>query len=592
MKGEHGSVLGVAMTDLQTTLEARFKHALAQAFGEPYGDTDPLVRPSTDKRFGDYQANVAMSLAKALRQKPRDVAQHIVAALEGDELLERIEIAGPGFINITIAAAALADRVGAMDADERLGVAKAAPARKIVVDYSGPNVAKEMHVGHLRSTCIGDAIARVLRFLGHEVIGQNHLGDWGTQFGMLIEQLAETSATAGREIADLNAFYQDAKQRFDQDPAFAQRARARVVMLQQGDEATLAAWRELVAQSKQYFDAIYARLDIEQELLEYRGESAYNEDLDAVLAELEQARLLEQSDGAWVVYPQGFKGRDGEPMPMIVRKRDGGYLYATTDLAAARYRLRQLGADWIVYIHDARQAQHFAMVFQTLRQAGWAPETVRLDFAPFGTILGADRKPFKTRSGGIVRLGEVIDEAEERAYAIVAAKSPQLAESEKRRIAHVVGVGALKYADLSTERIRDYVFDWDRMLALEGNTAPYLQNAYVRIRSIFRKAAGDGIETPAAAAIALDDDAERALALELLQLPQVVRTTGETLEPHRLCNYLYELASAYHRFYERCPVLSAPDDRLRASRLRLSDLTARTLAIGLGLLGIATVEQM
>jgi len=580
------------MTDLQTAIELRFRAALAKAFGDAYRDTDPLVRPSTDPRFGDYQANVAMSLAKSLKQKPRDVAERIVDALEAQEMFERVEIAGPGFINMTVSASALAERIAATHADERLGVPRVDAPKKVVVDYSGPNVAKEMHVGHIRSTCIGDAIARVLRFIGHDVIGQNHLGDWGTQFGMLIQHLTETGGIERLEIADLNAFYQDAKRRFDEDPEFAERARLRVVALQRGDEATLAAWRELVALSKRYFDALYERLDIDRTLLEYRGESTYNDDLDAVIEELDKAGLLEESEGALVVYPEGFKGRDGEPLPMIVRKRDAGYLYATTDLAAARYRLRVLGAQWIVYVTDARQAQHFAMVFQTLRQVGWADESVRLDHVPFGTILGPDRKPFKTRSGDIVRLGEVIDEAEERAYAIVHEKSPDRSEDEKRRIAHVVGVGALKYADLSTERIRDYVFDWDRMLALEGNTAPYLQNAYVRIRSMFRKAREEGIDPNAAAEIVVAEDAERALAVELLRFPQAVRSVGESLEPHRLCNYLYELASAFHRFYERCPVLAAPDARLRDSRLRLADVTARTLQMGLGLLGIGTVEQM
>jgi len=579
------------MTDLPSIIEARFRDALAKAFGDEHGSTDPLVRPSADERFGDYQANVASSLAKTLKMKPRDVAASIVAALDTADLFKRVEIAGPGFINLRLTPSALARHVEAMHADERLGVERE-PAQRIVVDYSGPNVAKEMHVGHLRSTCIGDAIARVLRFLGHDVIGQNHLGDWGTQFGMLIEYLMETGGAKEREIADLNAFYQEAKRRFDDDPAFADRARRRVVALQRGDAETLELWRALVEQSKRHFDTIYERLDIDRSLLEYRGESAYNDDLDDVIRGLDEAGLLRESEGALVVYPQGFKGRDGEPMPMIVRKRDGGYLYATTDLAAARYRLNVLGARRIVYVTDARQSQHFAMVFQTLRDAGWAGPEIRLDHVPFGTILGPDRKPFKTRSGGTVRLGEVIDEAEERAYAIVDEKNPTMPDDEKRRVAHVVGVGALKYADLASERIRDYVFDWNRMLSLDGNTAPYLQNAYVRIRSIFRKADADGIAYEGFGPVRIVEDAERALALELLQLPAVVRSVGETLEPHRLCNYLYDLASAFHRFYERCPVLSVDDDELRRSRLRFCDVTARTLETGLGLLGIGTVEQM
>ena len=578
------------MTDLSSTIEARFRDALAKAFGDEHRATDPLVRLSTDERFGDYQANVAMSLAKTLGAKPRDVAASIVAALDAADLFERVEIAGPGFINLTLTNDALGRRVEAMHEDERLGV-EPAPRERIVVDYSGPNVAKEMHVGHLRSTCIGDAIARVLRFLGHDVIGQNHLGDWGTQFGMLIEYLMESGGAVSREIGDLNAFYQEAKRRFDGDPEFAERARLRVVALQRGDAETLELWRTLVDASKRYFDTIYERLDIDRSLLEYRGESAYNDDLDDVIRGLDEAGLLRESEGALVVYPQGFKGRDGEPLPMIVRKRDAGYLYATTDLAAARYRLNVLGATRVIYVTDARQSRHFAMLFQTLREAGWAGPNIRLDHVPFGTILGPDRKPFKTRSGDVVRLGEVIDEAEERAYAIVAEKNPSMPEEEKRRVAHVVGVGALKYADLASERIRDYVFDWNRMLSLDGNTAPYLQNAYVRIRSIFRKADADGIAYEGFGRVKIVEEAERALALKLLQLPAVVRGVAESLEPHRLCNYLYELASAYHRFYERCPVLSA-DDETRRSRLRLCDVTARTLKTGLELLGIATVEQM
>ena len=580
------------MSDLQATIEARLSAALAKAFDLKPGEIDPVIHPTADRRFGDYQANVAMGLARQLKRNPREVAGQIVAALDPAGLFSRIEIAGPGFINLTLTDAALAEHIGAMHGDERLGVPRDLHSRRVVVDYSGPNVAKEMHIGHLRSTCIGDAIARILRHLGHEVIGQNHLGDWGTQFGMLIQFLNESPDVDRGAIADLNAFYQAAKRRFDEDAAFADRARARVVALQSGDDATLAAWRELVRISTQHFDAIYGRLGIDGELLEYRGESVYNDDLDRLVDELERAGLLVESEGALVVRPEGFRGRDGEPMAMIVRKRDAAYLYATTDLAAARYRLGPLGADWIVYVTDARQSQHFAMVFATLKAAGWVADGVRLDHVPFGTILGPDRKPFKTRTGGTVRLDDVLDEAEERAFRIVAAKSSELPQAEKRRIAHVVGVGALKYADLASERIRDYVFDWDRMLALDGNTAPYLLNAYVRIRSLFRKAREEGIEPDQGARLLVTEPAERALALALLELPRVIRGVADSLEPHRLCNYLYTLASAYHRFYESCPVLTAPDDRRRQSRLLLSELTATTLGTGLGLLGIETVEQM
>ena len=585
------------MADLQTQIASRFRDALRAAFGDTHADTDPLIRLSGDPKFGDFQANVAMSLAKSLGQKPRDVAGKIVENLQKNGLFEKVEIAGPGFINLTLTPAALAEQAEAMLSDERLGVPKAAPPQTIVVDYSAPNVAKEMHIGHLRSTGIGDAIARVLRFLGHRVIGQNHLGDWGTQFGILIQDLVErhpkvASGDSGEGIGDLNTFYQSAKQRFDSDPEFADRARKRVVALQSGDADTLRQWNRLVELSKKHFEEVYRRLDIDTTHLEYRGESAYNDQLKPTVEALRQAGQLKESEGAQVVYPEGAKGREGEPKAMIVQKSDGGFGYAATDLAAARHRVTELKADRAIYVTDARQRDHFAEVFQTVRQAGWAPPNVRFDHVPFGTILGSDRKPFKTRSGGTVRLIEVLDEAESRAEAIVAEKSPELPEAERKRIAHVVGIGALKYADLSSERIKDYVFDWDRMLALEGNTAPYLQNAYVRIRSIFRKAATQGLQTVSSGPIEVREPAERQLVLKLLQFPQVIAGVADSLEPHRLTNYLYELAASFHAFYEHCPVLTAPDDATRQSRLRLCELTARTLRTGLDLLGIGVVEQM
>ena len=583
------------MTDVQTQIEVRLRDAVEQTLGEQYRDADPLLGPATNPKFGDYQANLAMGLAKRIGNKPRELAEKIVASLETAGLIDKAEVAGPGFINLTLAPAVLEQQATAMldDADDRLGVPAADAPQTIVVDYSGPNVAKEMHIGHLRSTGIGDAIARILRFQGHRVIGQNHLGDWGTQFGMLIEHMVESGQSGEGEIGDLNTFYQAAKQRFDDDADFADRARRRVVALQSGDEETLGRWRELVELSKRHFDAIYQRLDIDTELLQYRPESAYNPMLPGVIDDLDKADLLKQSEGAAVVFPEGFRDREGEPMPMIVRKRDGGYLYATTDLAAARYRIEQLHADRLIYVTDARQSQHFAMVFQTLRQAGWARDEVRLDHVAFGAVLGKDRRPFKTRSGGTVRLAEVLDEAEQRADGVIREKNPDLDEAQRREIAHAVGVGALKYADLSTDRIKDYIFDWQRMLALDGNTAPYLQNAYVRIRSIFRKADADGSQ-PAGidGTITITHEAERALILHLLRLPQTIASVAESLEPHRLTNYLYDLAAAYHQFYEACPVLSAPDEATRLSRLRLSELTARTLKKGLDLLGIGVVEKM
>lgn len=588
------------MADLQTELEQLLRRAVVAALGDEHADADPMVRPSGNPKFGDYQANLAMGLAKQLGRKPRDLAQAIVDHLPTDDLLADVSIAGPGFINLRLTPDALQRHAAAMLTGDRLNVAPAAPPRKVVVDYSSPNVAKEMHVGHLRSTVIGDAIARTLAFQGHDVTRQNHLGDWGTQFGMLIEHLSDTgwqpdaapgNSAGEQQITDLNRLYQEAKKKFDADPAFADRARQRVVALQGGDAETLRLWRGLVEESKRHFNKVYQRLNVGLTDEDVRGESFYNDRLPQIVETLDEKGLLQESEGAAVVFPEGFKDREGHPLAMIVRKSGGGYLYATTDLAAARYRIEKLHADRIIYVTDARQAQHFAMLFQALRQAGWADENIRLDHVPFGNVLGPDRKPFKTRAGGTVRLIDLLDEAEQRALKVVEEKGAIADEAERRRIAQVVGIGALKYADLANDRIKDYVFEWDRMLALDGNTAPYLQNAYVRIRSIFRKGEVD----PAALdprAIRVTDDAERALALKLMQFGPTVASVADSLEPHRMCNYLYELASGYHQFYEQCPVLTAPDEPTRTSRLALSHLVARTLEQGLALLGIGVVEQM
>lgn len=579
------------MPSVQDILTSRVRAAVGAAVGDEHADLEPLVSPSTNTKFGDYQVNAAMSLGKRLGQKPRDLAEKIAGRLQVADLCEKVEVAGGGFINLRLREAFLNDQLGALAGDDRLGVAPADPSRTIVVDYSGPNVAKEMHVGHLRSTVIGDAIARLLEFQGHRVIRQNHLGDWGTQFGMLIQHLQERGNAGGTLQGDLNELYQEAKRRFDADEGFAERARQRVVLLQSGDPDTLWQWRELVAISKRHFQQVYERLDVSLTEGDYRGESSYNPMLGEVVAGLDRLGLLRESEGAQVVYPAGFTDRQGKPQPMIVRKTDGGYLYATTDLAAARWRIEQLQADRLIYVTDARQSQHFAMVFATLRAAGWAPGRVQLEHVPFGTVLGEDQKPFKTRSGEVVKLLELLDEAEQRAEAIIDQKNPQLPPDQRRAIAHAVGIGALKYADLASDRIKDYVFNWDRMLAFDGNTAPYLQNAYVRIRSIFRKG---GID-PAALdrrAIAVRDPAERAMALQLLLFAPTVEAVGRTLEPHRLCTYLYDLANLFHKFYEGCPVLSAEDASVRESRLVLCDLVARVLERGLGLLGIRVIEQM
>lgn len=587
------------MPTVLNILESRLRRAIVAAFGERYAETDPLIRPSTHPRFGDYQSNLAMSLGKTLGRNPRQVAQEIVNHLQASDVCDKVEIAGAGFINLTLSNGFLTQQLAALhlDAADQSDRQDALPggAQTVVVDYSGPNVAKEMHVGHLRSTIIGDAIARVLEFQGRRVIRQNHLGDWGTQFGMLIEHLFDLGYdnTSGSDpvIADLEHFYRQAKEKFDADPAFAERARKRVVKLQSGDALTSRYWRSLVTVSKFSFDGLYRRLDVRLNDADIRGESFYNPLLARVVADLQQAGLLQESDGAKVVFPQGFTGREGDPLPLIVQKSDGGYLYATTDLAALRYRVEQLHADRIIYVTDARQFQHFAMVFAVARQAGWAPQDVKLEHVPFGTVLGEDGKPFKTRSGGTVKLRDLLDEAHSRALKIVQEKNPNWLDEQARQVAHSIGIGALKYADLANDRIKDYVFDWDRMLSFDGNTGPYLQNAYVRIQSIFRKAGGF-TEEAHWAAIAIVEPAERSLALKLLQFETVVDSVAASLEPHRLCTYLYELASAFHQFYESCPVLSADSEAVRRGRLALCRLTGDTLRQALDLLGIGVVEQM
>ncbi|MAE60969.1 MAG: arginine--tRNA ligase [Planctomycetaceae bacterium] len=594
------------MHDPQTELSQRFSAAIAEAFGPEHAAVDPLIAPAKNPKFGDYQANVAMSLGKAVGRNPRDVAADLLAALDVGDLFDPPDIAGPGFINLRLKDDYLSQCAASLAGDERLGVGPDDSPQRVVVDYSGPNVAKEMHVGHIRSTIIGDAIVRVLEFLGHTTIRRNHLGDWGTQFGMLIEHMIDTGATTQADsfhVGDLNALYQQSKQAFDSDPAFADRARDRVVKLQSGDPDTLKLWRLLIDESYRHFSEVYARLNVRLTEDDVRGESAYNDVLSDVLADLESAGLTVLSDGAVCVFPDGFAGRDGEPLPLIIRKSDGGFLYATTDLAALRYRIRDEHAQRIAYVTDARQKQHFAMVFQTAKSAGWIDEGaaqdssggVRLDHVPFGTILGEDGTPFKTRSGDTVKLADLLDEAEQRAAAIVARKNPDLDANQRRQVARVVAIGAIKYADLSSDRVKDYVFSWDRMLAMDGNTAPYLQYAYARIQSIFAKADVDPStlrNSPAPTDVPVTHPAEKALILKILQLGGVIRAVSETLEPHRLCTYLYELASSFSSFYENCPVIAADNDAQRRARLILCDITARTLKTCLGLLGIETLDRM
>lgn len=574
------------MSDPVALLAERFRTALVTAFGPEQAGVDPAIRPST---HADFQANVALGLAKALKRPPRDVAAAIVAALDRGDEIASLEIAGPGFVNVTLTSAFLSRELVHVAERQDAGLEPSATPERVVVDYSSPNVAKEMHVGHLRSTVIGDALARVLEALGHTVLRQNHLGDWGTPFGMLLEHLLDGGADAdGHSIADLNAFYQAARAKFDADPAFAERARQRVVMLQAGDEPTLALWRDLVAASRTHFNALYRLLGVTMTDEHIAGESLFNPMLPGVIEELEAKGLCVTDEGAKCVFVPGYVGRDDKPLPLIVQKQDGGFGYATTDLAAIRYRLSTLRATRILYVVGAPQTQHLAMIRDAAIQAGWLTPPARAEHVAFGSVLGEDGKVLRTRAGANVKLVELLEEGVERASAIVAEKNPELSEAERNAIARAVGIGAIKYADLSSDRVKDYVFDWSRMLAFDGNTAPYLQYAHARIRSILRKAD----ETVEPTAIALAAPEERALALALLAFPTVVSDVAASLAPHRLCGYLYGLATAFSAFYEKCPVLKAGTTEERRSRLALSAVTATVLARGLGLLGIDAPEKM
>lgn len=574
------------------TLAGRLATAIEAALGADHAGTDPVLRRSQQARFGDYQANAAMALGKEVGRPPREVAEAIVAAADLDDLCSKVEVAGPGFVNLTLNAETLQGAASALLAEPRLGVAERAPAQRVVVDYSSPNLAREMHVGHLRSTIIGDTLARVLDFLGHTIIRQNHFGDWGTQFGMLLERLAERDTDdAPVVLADLNEFYRDANERFKTNADFAARARRRVVLLQAGDPETRRLWRTLVDESLRHAQAVYDQLGVTISVDDGRPESFFNDMLSDIASALERMQVARIDQGALCAYPTGFASRSGEPMAFMIRKSDGGFGYQATDLAGIRFRVDELKADRVIYVVDARQSQHLTMAFQVAREAGWAPPRVRLEHVPFGTVLGRDGKPFRTRAGDNPKLTDLLDEAVERAHAVVREKNPDLDDATRAEVARMVGIGAVKYADLSSDRVKDYVFDWDRMLAFEGNTAPYLQYAHARIRSIFRRgevAAAD-IES---AAVRLTDDAERALVLQLLGFEEVVDTTAETLQPHRLCVYLFDLAQVFTTFYEKVPVLRAPDEATRSSRLALCELTARTLASGLGLLGIDAPDRM
>lgn len=587
------------MADLVALLTARLAPAFDAvrdaACAEAGLDPAEVPAPPTVSRSdrADLQANGALALAKRLKRNPREVADAVLAAADLGDLVAEVEIAGPGFLNLTVADAALADLARRAHADERLDIAPDAGAGTVVVDYSAPNVAKEMHVGHLRSTVIGDALVRALGFLGHTVVRENHVGDWGTPFGMLIEHLVdvgEETAVAELSVGDLNRFYQEARQSFDASDEFKERARERVVRLQGGDPETLRLWQLLVDQSAAYFQAVYDRLGVLLTPDDIVGESFYNAELPGIVEGLDEKGLLVLDDGAECVFPPGFTGRDGEPQPMIVRNRNGGYGYAATDLATVRHRVEVTHAERILYVVGAPQRDHLLMVFAVARLAGWLPEDVTAEHISFGSVLGADRKMYKTRTGASVRLIDLLDEAVERAEATIAERNPDLVGEERAAVAAAVGIGAVKYADLSSDRVKDYVLDFDRMLAFEGNTGPYMQYAHARIRSIFRRGEVDAAALDAAA-LAIGEPQERALVLALLGFEPVVRQTAETAQPHRLCGYLFDLAQAFTSFYEACPVLKA-DEATRASRLVLCDLTARTLRTGLGLLGIEAPDRM
>ncbi|NBD00976.1 arginine--tRNA ligase [Atlantibacter hermannii] len=575
--------------NIQALLSDKVSQALIAA-GAP-ADCEPQVRQSAKAQFGDYQANGVMSVAKKLGMPPRQLAELVLTHLDLAGIANKVEIAGPGFINIFLDPAYLSSLVDSAVLSERIGVPKAA-AQTIVVDYSAPNVAKEMHVGHLRSTIIGDAAVRTLEFLGHNVIRANHVGDWGTQFGMLIAYLEkQQNENAGEmALADLEGFYREAKKHYDEDEAFAERARNYVVKLQGGDEYCREMWRKLVDITMTQNQITYERLNVTLTRDDVMGESLYNPMLAGIVADLKAKGLAVESEGATVVFLDEYKNKEGEPMGVIIQKKDGGFLYTTTDIACAKYRYETLHADRVLYYIDSRQHQHLMQAWTIVRKAGYVPDSVPLEHHMFGMMLGKDGKPFKTRAGGTVKLSDLLDEALERARRLVAEKNPDMPADELETLANAVGIGAVKYADLSKNRTTDYIFDWDNMLAFEGNTAPYMQYAYTRVLSIFRKA---GIEeSMLTAPVNITEEREAALAARLLQFEETLTTVAREGTPHVMCAYLYDVAGLFSGFYEHCPVLTAETEGVRQSRLKLALLTAKTLKIGLETLGIQTVERM
>ncbi|MEW5562197.1 arginine--tRNA ligase [Enterobacter asburiae] len=576
--------------NIQALLSEKVSQAMIAA-GAP-ADCEPQVRQSAKVQFGDYQANGMMAVAKKLGMAPRQLAEQVLTHLDLSGIASKVEIAGPGFINIFLDPAFLAQGVNDALKSDRLGVAKP-EAQTIVIDYSAPNVAKEMHVGHLRSTIIGDAAVRTQEFLGHKVIRANHVGDWGTQFGMLIAWLEKQQQDNAGEmaLADLEGFYRDAKKHYDEDEAFAERARNYVVKLQGGDAYFLEMWRKLVDITMTQNQITYDRLNVTLTRDDVMGESLYNPMLPGIVADLKAKGLAVESEGATVVFLDEYKNKDGDPMGVIIQKKDGGYLYTTTDIACAKYRYENLHADRVLYYIDSRQHQHLMQAWTIVRKAGYVPESVPLEHHMFGMMLGKDGKPFKTRAGGTVKLADLLDEALERARKLVAEKNPDMPADELEKLANTVGIGAVKYADLSKNRTTDYVFDWDNMLAFEGNTAPYMQYAYTRVLSVFRKAELDE-SAIVNVGVVITEDREAQLAARLLQFEETLNVVAREGTPHVMCAYLYDLAGLFSGFYEHCPILSAESEEVRNSRLKLALLTAKTLKLGLDTLGIETVERM
>ena len=579
------------MNTLKHTLNQLVGEALSEVCG--LADCDPNVITASKQEFGDYQSNGVMSIAKKVGTNPRQLASDVVEKITACEnpLIAKLEVAGPGFINIHLCDIALMQRASEIQSDTQKLIPPTDKVDKIVVDYSSPNLAKEMHVGHLRGTIIGDCLVRVLERQGHEIIRQNHVGDWGTQFGMLISYMRELRASQGdlpTELADLESFYRSAKERFDADPDFADTARSSVVKLQGGDADHLLAWQQFIDESLKHCQALYDKLNVTLSRKDLKAESFYNKYLEGVVKKLEEATLLSISNGARCVFLPEFTGKDGDPLPVIIQKTDGGYLYATTDLAAVQFRSFDLKVERSLYVVDARQSLHFQQVFAVARKAGFASKNISLEHIAYGTMMGSDGRPFKTRSGDTIKLVDLLDEAVRRAHELVSQKNPGLDEATYLEIAQKVGIAAVKYADLSKNRTSDYVFDWSTMLSFEGNTAPYLMYAYARIRSILRKQ-DTGLEGVRVTSVS--ESAERNLLLKIMQLPEIVDMVARDCYPNLLCNYLFELAGLFMRFYESCPILKA-DAQLRDSRLALSALTADTLKQGLDLLGIETLEKM